>query len=39
MYLELGDRALGVVTCGTTVAFEDVEDVFDIVEGGAARGG
>lgn len=33
------DRAFGVVTWGTTVAFEEVEDVFDIVEGGAARGG
>jgi hypothetical protein len=33
------DRALGVVTWGTTVALEEVEDVFDIVEGGAALGG
>jgi hypothetical protein len=33
------DRALGVVTWGTTVALEDVEEVFDIVEGGAALGG
>jgi hypothetical protein len=32
------DCALGVVTWGTTVALEEVEEVFDMVEGGAALG-
>lgn len=32
-------RALGVVTWGTMVALEEVDEVLDIVEGGAGLGG